>query len=125
MHVVASSLFHVIRFLHQGKVVTFNQLSFISSSSLDGNVLYVKHTGAPYEIVRARLFKDPALMGNFPLPPPHFSLVSMILIKFDPWVIPSPDLVDTRGKVMPLSLAKIYYMEIVSTSPWYPIIILF
>jgi len=67
MHVVASSLFHVIHFFHLGKIVTMDQFSFFASSSLDGNVTYVKHTGAPYESVGARYFKDPALMGIFPL----------------------------------------------------------
>jgi len=36
----------------------------------------------------------------------------MISIKSDPWVIPSPDLVDTWGEVMPLSPVEINYVEI-------------
>ena len=86
------------------------------SSSLDGNVPYVKNTGAPYESVGAGIFRDPALMGIFPLPPPHVASVNMILVKYNPWVIPSPGLVDTWGKVMPLSLDEIDYVEIVSAS---------
>lgn len=35
----------------------------------------------------------------------------MISVKYDPWVILSPDLVDTWGQVMLLSPAKINYME--------------
>jgi len=58
MHCVASSLCHVLLFPHQGKIVTVDQLSFLASSSLDGNVPYVKHTNAPYESVGAGLFKD-------------------------------------------------------------------
>lgn len=69
MHVVASSLFSVIHFPYQGKIFTVDQLYFFASSSLDGNVLYVYHIGAPYEIVRVGIFKDSALMGIFPLPP--------------------------------------------------------
>jgi len=65
MHVVASSLFHVICFPHQGKIVTIDQLSLFSSSSSDGNILYVKYTDAPYESVGAGLFKDSSLMGIF------------------------------------------------------------
>ena len=60
MHAVASSLFHVIHFPHQGKIFTIDQLSFFASSSSDGNVLYIKHSGAPYESVGASLFKDSA-----------------------------------------------------------------
>jgi hypothetical protein len=125
MHVVASSLFRVIHFPHQGKIVTVDQLSFFASSSSDGNVPYVKHTGAPYESVGAGLFKDSALMGIFPLPPPHVASVNMISVKSDPWVIPSPDLVDTWGEVMPLSPAEINYVEIVSASTLHPLILLF
>lgn len=65
MHVVASSLFRVICFPHQEKIVTINQLSFFASSSSDGNVPYMKHSGDPYESVGASLFKDSTLMGIF------------------------------------------------------------
>lgn len=65
MRAVASSLFRVIRFPHQGKIVTVDQLSFFASSS-EANVPFVEHTSMPYENVGARLFKEPALMGVFP-----------------------------------------------------------
>lgn len=90
MHVVASSLFRMIHFPQQGKIVTINQLSFFASSSLDDNVPYVKHSGAPYESVGVGLFKDSTLMEIFPLPPPHVASVNMISVKSDPWVIPAP-----------------------------------
>ena len=51
MHVMASSLFHMIHFPHQWKNVTVDQLSFFVSSSSDGNVSHVKHSSAPYESV--------------------------------------------------------------------------
>ena len=60
--------------------------------------MYVKHI-APGESVGAGIFKDYALMGIFPLPHPHVAFVKMISVKSDPWVIPSPDLVDTWGEV--------------------------
>ena len=84
---------------------------------MDENVLYVKHTGAPYESVAVGLFKDLALMGIFHSHLLMFPLVIMILVKFDPWLIPSLDLVDTRGKVMSLSPAETNYVEIISASP--------
>lgn len=116
MHVMASSLFHVIHFPHQGKIVTIDELYFFVSSSSYGNVSYVKHISAPYESMGLGLFKDSALMENFPLPPPHVAYVNMISVKYDPWVIPSLDLVDTWGKVMPLSLAEVNYVEIILAS---------
>lgn len=102
MHAVASSLFHMIHFPHQGKIVIVDQLSFFAYSSLDGNVSYVKHTGSPYESVGAGIFKDSAFMGIFALPPPHVSSVNMVSVKSNPCVIPSLDLVDTWGEVMHL-----------------------
>lgn len=113
MHVVASSLFHVICFPHQGRIVAIDQLSFFASSSFDGNVPYVKHSGAPFESVGVGLFKDSALMGIFPLPPPHVASINMILVKSDRWVIPAPDLVYAWGDVMLLSPTKFNYVEIV------------
>lgn len=106
MHAMASSLFRMIHFPHQGKIVTVDQLSLFASSSLDGNVPNVKHTGSPYESVGASLFKGSALMGIFPLPPPHVASVNMISVKSDPWVILVPDLVDTWGEVMPPSVGS-------------------
>ena len=82
MHAMASSLFYVIRFPHQGKIVTVDQLSFFASSSSHGNIPYVKHTGAPYESVGIGIFKDSTLMGIFPLPPPHVASVNMISVKY-------------------------------------------
>ena len=92
------------------------QLSFFSSSSSDGNVPYVKHTGALYESVGVGLSKYPTLMGTFPLPPPHVASVNMMLVKSDPWVIPPRDQVDAFDDGMPLSPTEINYVEIVSAS---------
>ena len=72
MQAVASSLFRVIHFPHQGKIVTVDQLSFFASS-YEGNVPFVEHTSKSFESVGARLFKDPALMGVFSLPPPNLA----------------------------------------------------
>ena len=87
MHAVASSLFRIIRFPHQGNIVTIDQLSFFASSS-EGNIPFVEHTSKSYESVGARIFKDPALMGVFPLPPPNVTPINMITIRSDPWVLP-------------------------------------
>lgn len=105
----------MIHFPHQGKIITIDQLYF-SSSSLDGNVPYVKHIGDPYESVGAGFFKDPVLMGIFPLPPLHVASVIMISVKYDPWVIPPSDQVDAWGDSMPLSPTEINYVAIVLAS---------
>ncbi len=112
MHVVASSLFCMISFPHQRNIVTVDHMSFFASCSSDGNVLYVKHNGSPYESVAVGLFKYSSLMGIFSLTPPHVASVNMVSIKSDPCVIPSPACVDTWGKVMPLSTDEINYVEI-------------
>jgi len=41
MFYVVSSLFWVLRFPHEGKIVTMDQLSFFSSGPLSDNVPYV------------------------------------------------------------------------------------
>jgi len=115
MCVVALSLFRVLFFPHQGKIVMVDQLSFTSSSSY-GNVLFVEHTSIPYESVGAGVFKYPALMGNFSLPPPSVASINMISTHFDPWVIRPFDQVDSWGEVMPLSPAELNYVEIISAS---------
>lgn len=82
MRSVASSLFRVIRFPHQGKIVLVDQLSFLDSSS-EGNVPFVVHTSIPVENVGVGLFKDPALMGVFSLPPPNLASIGLISTRSD------------------------------------------
>ena len=118
MRAVASSLFRVIRFPHQGKIVTVDQLSFFASSS-EGNVPFVEHISVPYENVGAGLFKEPALMGVFSLPPPNFASISMISVHSDPWILPSIDQIEPWGEEMPLSPAELNYIEIVAASASY------
>jgi len=61
------------------------------------------------------LSKGFALMGVFALPPRHVTSVNMVSLKYDPWVIAAPDLVDAWGEVMPFSPTKVDYMEIFSS----------
>ena len=116
MQAMASSLFHVLRFPHQGKIVTVEQLSLFTSSSSDGNVPFVEHTSIPYESVGARLFKDPALMGVFSLPPPNISPIRMISVRSDPWILPPTNQIESWGDVMPLSPTELNYVEIIYAS---------
>ena len=48
---VLSSLFGVLCFPHEGKIVIVDQLAFFSSNSSNGNVPYVGNTEIPYESV--------------------------------------------------------------------------
>lgn len=115
MQVMASSLFRVIRFPHQGKIVTVDHLSFFAFSS-EGNVPFVEHTSKSCENVGARLFKDPALMGVFPLPPPNLASINMISVHSDTWVLPPANQIESWGDMMPLSPAELNYVEIVAAS---------
>jgi len=116
MRTVASSLFRVICFPHQGKIIIVDQLSFFTSSSSDGNVPFMEHTSIPCESVGARLFKYPALMGVFSLPPPNITPINMISVRSDPWVLPPVDQIESWGDEMPLSPAELNYVEILFLS---------
>ena len=115
MQAVASSLFRVVRFPHQGRIFTVDQLSFFASS-FEGNVPFVEHTSKSLVSVGVGLFKDPSLMGVFPLPPPNLAPVNMISVRFDPWVLPPLNQEDSWGEMMPLSPAELNYIEIVAAS---------
>ena len=115
MQAIASSLFRIIRFPHQGKIVTVDQLAFFASSS-EGNIPFVEHTSKSYESLGAGLFKDPSLMGVFPLPPPNVASINMITIRSDPWILPPTDQVESWGNEMQLSPAELNYVKIVAAS---------
>jgi hypothetical protein len=70
MCAVVSTLFHVISFPHQGKVVTIDHLAFFCSNSHNSNIPFIAKTPPGYENVGVGLLKDSSLMGNFPIPPP-------------------------------------------------------
>jgi hypothetical protein len=70
MRAVVSTLFRVVHFPHQGKVVTVDQLAFFNSDTRTGNVSFISKTPPGYENVGVGLLKDSSLMGTFPIPPP-------------------------------------------------------
>jgi hypothetical protein len=98
MHAVVLTLFSVVRFPHQGKVVTVDQLSFFNSDTRTGNVPFIAKTPPGYENVGVGLLKDSSLMGTFPIPlpdVPHSSVASINMIfasihelpaSHDPWI---------------------------------------
>ena len=73
---ILSTLFRLLKFPHEGKIIIVDQLSFFTSSS-ENNVPYVDQI--PFlDSIGPCLFKDPTLMGIFPLPPPNTVQVNMI-----------------------------------------------
>jgi hypothetical protein len=83
MCAVVSTLFHVVRFPHQGKVVTVDQLAFFNFDTRNGNVLFIAKTPPGYENIDVDLLKDSSLMGTFPISPPdvpHSSVSSINMI---------------------------------------------
>ena len=85
-----STLFRLLKFPHEGKIITVDQLSFFTSSSKN-NVPYVDQIPNPPDSVGPGLFKDPILMGIFPILPPNTVQVNMISRSGDLWIIPSPE----------------------------------
>jgi hypothetical protein len=67
MHTVVSTLFCVVCFPHQGKVVTIDQLAFFNSDTCTGNIPFISKTPLRYESVGVGLLKDSSLMGTLPI----------------------------------------------------------
>jgi hypothetical protein len=130
MRAVVSTLFRVLRFPHQGKVVTVDQLAFFNADTCTGNVPFIANTPSGYENVGVGLLKDSSLMENFPIPPPptipsplvaSINMISTmpheLLVSIDPWVVPDPGDHVRFGDVMPLSPVESAYQAIQSANP--------
>ena len=125
MTAIVSSVFRLIKFPHNGKIVTIDQLTYFSSdpASLD-SIQHVSNTTIPYKDVGVGLIKYFGLLGTFSFPPPNvspsYSTINMIssnTIAFnDPSVVPSNSEVDSFGDAMPLSPFEIAYQAIQSFS---------
>jgi hypothetical protein len=129
MRVVVSTLFHVVRFPHQGKIITVDQLAFFNSNTSTNNVPFIAKTLPGYENVGVGLIKDSTLMGTFPIPPPNvppplvasINTISTFIretpMSSDLWAVPAPDDYLRYGDQIPLSLVESAYQAIQSTSP--------
>jgi hypothetical protein len=132
MHAVVSTLFRVVRFPHQGKVITVNQLAFFNFDTCTGNVPFIAKTPLGYENVCLGLLKDSSLMGTFPIPPPDVPRSSVASINMiststqklptshNPWIVPNPRDHLCYSDEMPLSLVKSAYQAIQSATPSTP-----
>jgi hypothetical protein len=122
----------VVRFPHQGKVVTVDQLAFFNSDTHTSNVSFIAKTPPGYENVGVGLLKDSSLMGTFPIPPPdvpHSSVASINMIStsihelpasHDPWIVPDLGYYLRYDDKIPLSPIESTYQAIQSTTPSTP-----
>jgi hypothetical protein len=132
MCAVVSTLFHVVCFPHQGKVITIDQLAFFNSDSHTRNVPFISKTPPGYENVGVGLLKDSTLMGTFPIPPPDIpppfvASINMISTSIretpashDPWIVPNLGDYLHYGEQMPLSPVESAYQAIQSATPSTP-----
>jgi hypothetical protein len=129
MRAIVSTLFRVVRFPHQGKVVTVDQLALFNADTHTGNVSFIAKTPLGYENVGVGLLKDSSLMGTFPIPPPpniprpSVASINMIYtmpcelpVSADPWIVPDPGDHVRFGNVMPLSPIESDYQAIQSAT---------
>jgi hypothetical protein len=116
-----STLFHVVHFPHQRKVVTIDQLAFFNSDTRTSNVPFIAKTPPGYENISVGLLKDSSLMGTFPIPPPDVPCSSVASINMistsihelpvshDPWIVTDPRDHLLYGDKMSLSSVKSAY----------------
>jgi hypothetical protein len=129
MHAVVSTLFRVLRFLHQGKVVVVDQLDFFNSDSHTRNVPFISKTPSSYENVGVGILKDSTLMGMFPIPPPDIPPPFVTSIKmistsvrespesYDPWIVPNSNEYLRYSDKIPLSMVESSYQDIQLATP--------
>jgi hypothetical protein len=133
MRTVVSTLFRVLRFSHQRKVITGDQMAFFNSDSRTRNIPFVLKTSLGYENVDVGLLKDSTLMGTFPIPPPDIpspfvasiNMISTTIHEtpelYDPWIVPNPRDCLRYSDKMPLSSVESAYQDIQSTTPSPPL----
>jgi len=121
MTTVVSSVFRLVKFPHNGKVITVDQLTYFSSDPASSeSIQHVGKTTIPYKDVGVGLVKDSGLLGTFSFPPPNVSssiatihmISSDTLIYDDPWIVPSKSKIDSLGDAMPLSPYEIAYQAV-------------
>lgn len=124
MTAIVSSIFRVLRFPHQGKIVMVDQLVFCTpdlGSNAGSNVPFVCDTQQSSLSVVVGMFKDPSLMRIFSLAV-NIAPINMIssftsgsLGSVDPWVVPHLKDVESSEASMPLITVKIVDLAIPSS----------
>jgi hypothetical protein len=128
MQAVVATVFRVLLFPHEGRIVTIDQLSFSRPDPALGASTVPMVENPPAGVVNIGVGLCPSLMGTFDYPPPHgdvkfvsthhkaeiFQVSSFPTTYFeDPWILPSPsaamDETGHSGMPMPLSSAEAAY----------------
>lgn len=74
MNVIVSSIVRLIKFPHNGKIVTIDQLTYFSSDPASSeSIQHVNKTTIPYKDDGVGLVKYSSLLGTFSFPPPNVS----------------------------------------------------
>ena len=95
---IPSSIFRVLVFPHEKKLVTIDQLSYTQKGHLEtseSNIPLIDHSHPTNEILGATMYTS--LMGTFDMPAPiNFSgstsigkNICTVVDRTDPWVLPS------------------------------------
>jgi hypothetical protein len=128
MQAVVSTVFRVLLFPHEDRIVTIDQLSFSKPDPSLGVSAVPMIDNPQRGIVNIGVGLCPSLMGTFDYPPPQadvkfisdhhkveiFQVSSFCMTYFtDPWIFPSPSAMmeGTRnlGMSMPLSIVEVAY----------------
>jgi hypothetical protein len=128
MQAMVAIVFWVLLFLHEGWIVTTDQLSFSRPDPALGASTVPMFDNPQPDVVNVGFGLCPSLMGTFDYPPPHsdikfisnhhqveiFQVSSFRVTYFeDPWILPSPlAMMDETGNPsmsMPLSTAEVAY----------------
>ena len=129
MKTIAYSVFHVMHFPHQGKLVTINHLDYCTLylwANANTNVSFYSHPPGSYASFGVGLFNESSLLGTFPLPPPdarhvaHMHMISSIgcssIGSYDICIILDPWGFDSFRASMSLSSTELSYSTIQSTN---------
>jgi hypothetical protein len=128
MQALVATVFRVLLFLHKGRIVTIDQLSFSRPDPALGASMVPMIDNPQPSVVNAGVGLCPSLMGTFDYPPPHddvkfisnhhkdeiFHVSSFRMTYFeDPWILPSPsammDETGHSGMSMPLLATEVAY----------------
>jgi hypothetical protein len=128
MQAVVAIVFRVLLFLHEGRIVTIDQLSFSRPDPALGASTVPMIDNPQAGVINVGVGLCPSLMGTFDYPPPHgdvkfisthhkaeiFHVSSFCTTYFqDPWILPSPsatmDETGHTGMSMPLSATEVAY----------------
>jgi len=135
MQAVVATVFRVLLFPHEGRIVTIDQLSFSRPDPALGASTVPMIDNPQASVINIGFGLCPSLMGTFDYRPPHGAVkfisthhkaeiihVSSFRMTYfqDPWTLPSPsatmDEIGHVGMSIPLSSAEVAYSLVQQTS---------